>query len=664
MPAAPAVRTPPRRILQATGVFTLLAIIHTWPLVTGLDHLSHHREDEWLNAWIVSWVAHQAPRDPGRLFDANIFHPHEQALAYNEPLIVPALLGAPLRWLGASPLLLHNVLVLAGLVLTALAMYALIVHWTGDHWSGLAAGAACAFSSALLARLAHLQALHFHALPLAVLALDLLLTRGRARHAAGLAACVVMAALTSGYLAVFTTFALGGGLLARAVLLRGPQIRRALLQLAAAALAALAVLWIALRPYHELGLRRGTGVVDAASISVALQSYLKSGAGPHYALWSEPFWQRAPRAMFPGVVTLGLAGVALAARRRTAPRGVRRMLAAIAVTGVTLSLGALTPVYTAAATVVPPLQGLRAPSRFGVVAIFALAALAGIGVSILRRRLPPRWRTAAPLGLLVLATVDSLHAPIPYRRLDWRPPVYQALRATEPGPLVELPIYPVARLHENARYLLASTTHWRPLVNGFGGFRPGNYDDVVRVIQTFPALPAVAYLQTLGVRNVIVHSADYEPAARARLLRGLARLDERRGVALQAQVGSDFLYRVGGVERTPAGARLLALPWPDLTAVDGPDPFLRASYGLGFALGLQGREQFVAWLEDTGPEARLLLRLPARMSGRFIDAATGEALGAVTVQAHRPTRPPVTVAAPPGRRAVLLHLRIAGAAAP
>ena len=43
-----------RRYLFAIATFFLLAVIHTYPLITGLDHLSRHNDDEWLNAGAVS----------------------------------------------------------------------------------------------------------------------------------------------------------------------------------------------------------------------------------------------------------------------------------------------------------------------------------------------------------------------------------------------------------------------------------------------------------------------------------------------------------------------------------------------------------------------------------------------------------------------------------
>lgn len=102
--------------LTAAALCVLLAIAHTWPLATAPGTLSRNDNgDAQLNAWILAWVAHQLPRDPLHLFDANIFYPDRGTLAFSEPLIVPALLGAPVRWLGGSPVLVFNLMMIAGL---------------------------------------------------------------------------------------------------------------------------------------------------------------------------------------------------------------------------------------------------------------------------------------------------------------------------------------------------------------------------------------------------------------------------------------------------------------------------------------------------------------------------------------------------------------------
>ncbi len=533
-----------QRHALAAAIFLALTILHTWPLATDPGRLSRIHDDEWLNAWAVSWIAHQLPRAPFDLLDANMFHPVDQAMRYTEPLVVPALIGAPFYWLGASPLLTHNLLVLAGLLLTALAMYRLVVHWTGDPWSGILAAALLTFGTAMATRIAHIQFLHFYSFPLAVLALDRLLTGGRTRDAAWLGVWVTVAALTSGYLVLLVVAALGSAFVMRSGDWWGRRGAGIAVRLGAAAAVTAAVLALLLRPYLGADLRRGS-VVDAGSIGESLQGFLRSAADLHYALWSEPFWSgSAPSAMFPGFVAIVLAIIALATRRRHAPRGMRRMLAGIGATGVVLSVGMLTPLYGWLAVVMPPLLGLRSPSRFAMLAIFALAALAGIGWSVVRTRIQPRWQTAAAAGLLALATVESLHAPIPYRPLprdQWYPPIYGALDTAPPGPLAELPLPRTVFFHQNARYLLASTQHWRPILNGFGGFFPESYREAVRRLSTFPSDDAVAYLRSVGVQTVIVHGNRMGDAHFRQVLAGA---ELHPDVRLQARVDQDVVYRI------------------------------------------------------------------------------------------------------------------------
>src|SRR5687768_3230037 len=81
-------------------LFAALAMLHTWPLITDPVHLSRlDNNDTAFNAWVIAWVAHQLPRDPLSLFQAPIFQPESNALAYSEHMTVPAIMGLPLFWL-------------------------------------------------------------------------------------------------------------------------------------------------------------------------------------------------------------------------------------------------------------------------------------------------------------------------------------------------------------------------------------------------------------------------------------------------------------------------------------------------------------------------------------------------------------------------------------
>src|SRR6266540_3121259 len=157
----------------AFGICVLLAVLHTWPLALHPGRYSRNdNADTELNEWILAWVEHQLPRDPAHLFEANIFYPAHDALAFSEPLIVPALLGAPLAWAGASPVLVYNLVLIAGFALTAFATFLLVARWTGSWTAGLLSGSAFAFNTHTLTRLAHVQGIHIYGLPLALLAAD------------------------------------------------------------------------------------------------------------------------------------------------------------------------------------------------------------------------------------------------------------------------------------------------------------------------------------------------------------------------------------------------------------------------------------------------------------------------------------------------------------
>src|SRR3954470_22866096 len=146
------------RRAQAFAICVLLAVVHTWPLVLHPGRYSRNdNADTQLNEWILAWIAHQLPRAPLQLFEGNIFYPAHDSLAFSEPLIVPALMGAPLAWAGASPVLVYNLVLILGFALTAFATYALVETWTGSSAAGLLAGSVFAFNTHTLHRFAHIQ---------------------------------------------------------------------------------------------------------------------------------------------------------------------------------------------------------------------------------------------------------------------------------------------------------------------------------------------------------------------------------------------------------------------------------------------------------------------------------------------------------------------------
>ena len=372
------------------------------------------------------------------LFDANIFFPARHTLAFSEPLIVPALLGAPVAWAGGSPVLVMNLMVIAGFALTAFAGFALVYRWTGDVAAGLLAGATFAFNTHTLTRLPHVQALHLYGLPLALLATDRLIIKPRARDALWLALWMAVLAYTSGYLVVFAAIMVVTALLVR-VREWLPHSRSVLPMFAlAAALAAVVIapLWV---PYHQAAVEHGMmrSLDNVAEYSATMKGYLAAAGTIHASTWSRSFFLDPVDSFFPGFVVIALTLVALwrawsSAATHNAESAVltrRRvmMLVAIAIVGLILSLGTRTPVYGWLYAVFPPMHGLRAAARFGNLFLLGMSVLAGVGLAAARARYPGRRSLAAAILLVVVANVEALRAPFEFRRFDGVPGIYKLL---------------------------------------------------------------------------------------------------------------------------------------------------------------------------------------------------------------------------------------------
>jgi hypothetical protein len=532
-------------------LFAGLAVLHTWPLAAAPGTWSRHdNADAMLNEWAVAWVAHQLPRDPLRLFDANIFHPERNTLAFSEHLFVQSLLGAPLLWAGLPTVTVHNLLVVGGLTLTGWAMWFVMYRWTGDGWASLVAGLLLAFNAHTLTRVAHLQAMHAQFLPFAVYFLHRLLAHPRPACAVALGLAVTLQALTSNYLLAFMAFAMVAAALTRPGEWLGRGRLRTFGLLTLAALLATILLLPFLLPYagahRDQGLTRTLQTVSIYGGS--WRDYVATGAWLHHDAWSARFWAGSRAALFPGVAALVLAGAAVVSGLAWRDRRARLWMGVGAI-GFVLSFGTSLPGYDVLHRYVPLLQGIRAPVRFGYLVLVAVAALAGFGLAGWRRRWGAGSRAGPALGLAaaLLVTLEAARFPMGYVPAYVVPSVYRALLTEAPGAVVELPLPPPAAFDRNAPYMLNSTVHWRPLVNGYSGFLPASYHDRRVDLAMFPDADTLAVLRRLGVRYVALHRAEFS----TRRENALGLVDGSPGLRLIAQHGDVSIHRVLDDGETP-----------------------------------------------------------------------------------------------------------------
>jgi hypothetical protein len=109
----------------ALAAYTVLTVAVLRPLAADPAQMGFPNPDTYGNTWAMAWVVHQARADPLRLYDANIYYPHEKSFAFTESLLPEALQAAPILLAGGSPLLAHNLVLLVSFPLCGLGAYLL-----------------------------------------------------------------------------------------------------------------------------------------------------------------------------------------------------------------------------------------------------------------------------------------------------------------------------------------------------------------------------------------------------------------------------------------------------------------------------------------------------------------------------------------------------------
>jgi hypothetical protein len=488
---------------SALAVFLLLAVFHTWPIAEAPWRRSlNHNADAQYAEWSLAWVARSLVHNPAALFDGNIFAPETGTLAWSEPAITPALAGAPLIWLGASPVLVYNLLLIAGLTLTGWTTWLLIRTWTGSGVAGLVAGALAAFNVHLLTRLPHLMAAHAWTLPLTLLCADRLIRRRRPVDVVWLALAVAATAANSLYALAFA------GIIVAVVGISSGIRPRPVLAIGAGSLLGLVLAGVVLAPYIAHAAEGFTRPLEmVADFSATPAGYLASTSLLHSG-WSAPFHRGDVTVFFAGVTALLLAACGIATGI-AAPGQRRRVLVIVAlgVVGVVLSLGPATGLYRWLYSWALPLHGLRAAARFGYLHLFAVALAAGFGMAWLETRLRSRRAIAAVTTLaLMLVTAEAWQGPVRTTPFRGVPSIYSLLAdSKKPVLLVEVPFFPPDAVHENGPYLVNATAHWQPLMNGHSGFTPASYRRRAESFWFFPEPWAIDAIRREGATHLMVH---------------------------------------------------------------------------------------------------------------------------------------------------------------
>ncbi len=87
------------------------------------------------------------------------------------------------------------------------------------------------------------------------------------------------------------------------------------------------------------------------------------------------------------------------------------------------------------------------------------------------------------------------------------------LRTQPGGAVIDLPIARASALplHE-AEWSFYGRTHGHPLANGYSGYYPKPYLELLGAMEAFPRGESLAALRARDVRYIVMHEDRYEPA--------------------------------------------------------------------------------------------------------------------------------------------------------
>lgn len=529
-----------RIVRSPLWLFLLLTLVMTWPLAAHVTRsLASDYGDPLFGTWLIGWVAGQITRalagDLSALrtfWDANIFFPAPNALAFAEHLVGETIQVLPIYWLTGNLLLCYNAAFLLSFALCGFGMYLWIADLTSSAAAGIAAGVFFAFSEyRLVYEASHLQTLSDQWLPLALFGLHRFVVRRSRRALVGGAAALVLLNLSAGFHMLFDQPFVVAFVIADLAWHGRLRDVRAWTELAGAG-AAVALLTLPFAyPYvvmqRQLHFERSLDEVIRFSATLDQYRAALPGFAVPLVLASTAMviaaarWGRAARTVPPPLVAFCAGSLALSFWLSLGP--------VIQAGGHALQAPALYRLFYEYA---PGFRGVRAAARMATLFFFFLAALAGFGVASIAT-LSRRASHAVVLAACAIFLWQTRPSPFPldrewpfvspglaavpaYLRPDPRPPaIYRFVATLDPEAV--LAEFPFGDNAYDLRYMYFSAAHRRRMLGGYSGVFPDSWVARRDALAQPMAAPDAAWRALDGATHAIVHARGWPDATGERL---------------------------------------------------------------------------------------------------------------------------------------------------
>ncbi len=287
--------------------FIAASILATYPLITRMDTAVKNLGDPLFNIWVLNWDIHKFLGGLNNFFDANIFYPHTNTLAYSDHLIPHALLVLPVFLIRPQPIFIYNLLFIFSFILSGLGMFFLVEYLTKNRFAAFLAGFIFAFCPYRFGHLGHLQILTTQWIPFVFLFFHKFIEKSKIRHLVLFSVFFILQALSCSYYALFLGVAI---LIVFILLLIKRKISpRKLLLLVSAGIVVGLILLPFFEPYYKLQkeMEFSRPISEVELYSAQLQSYLATPAGNKLLGKLTRRFATKEAQLFPGIMVFFLA---------------------------------------------------------------------------------------------------------------------------------------------------------------------------------------------------------------------------------------------------------------------------------------------------------------------------------------------------------------------
>lgn len=505
------------------------------------DHL-YDAGDSFLNSWILAWDAHALFSEGISIWDAPIFYPVKNTLAFSENMFGNLWITIPIQYATNNHIFAANMLILTSYILCMYFVFLLIRDMTGSHSGGLVGGILFSFNPYRWGHTAHLQLLPFFWAPLALLFANRFMKEPKKKYFFGMLSFTLLQYYASIYLGMMLLTMLivmfsvhivndkkGSE---RWIYVTDKNLRN--MFVVGLALSVLALLPLAL-PYYNVAKKwHFVRSLDENAMYAAepLSFFIPLSSNTYR--WINNISAGRIRggegAVFFGLTPwiLTLVGFIFIFRQRQHKSDMQRQaIIRFAWTALAMGILMLGPFlilfddnthipmpYQLFYYLIPGFKAMRVPARFAQPLLLCLSVMAGFAAARLLESWK-KWSQNRRISLLlVILTLFYLDYAVPdnsgvlVETQEGFPPIYLYLSKSNPDrPILEVPVGHPG--FTDFRYLHYQTAHWRPILGGWSGWVPPGRLVLSEHTNGCPSLDCLRFISLTPAMTIVVHLDQY-----------------------------------------------------------------------------------------------------------------------------------------------------------